>query len=97
MLCLAIHVYEKGKTQPAPSVRIPLAVVGTIAKFVPTSIMGKLKQHGVDVPQLVHDAGAQLAPGTLADITDGDDRIVIALEPWPATPPKPLPDDTSGG
>jgi hypothetical protein len=85
MLCLAIHIYENGNLQPTPSIRVPLAALATIAKFIPHKVTGNLKERGIDIEQIVHDAATTSEPGVLMDLTDDDDRIVIAIETMQAS------------
>ena len=94
MLCLAIYVYEDASQQPAQSIRIPLAVITTIAKFIPASIAGKLQQRGIDVKQIVHEAGAKLEPGIIMEVCDDGDRVVIVVEHMGANTPLQLTDNT---
>lgn len=87
MLCLAIHVYEGGNPKPAPSIRIPLAVVATIAKLVPHSVIAKLDAKGIELAQVVQEASTRLEPGVLIDVTNNDDRVLIAIEHLQAREP----------
>ncbi len=80
MLCLAIHIYEGGRTEPSPSVRVPLAAVAALARLIPAPVAGRLKARGVDVERVADDAAAKLEPGVLMDIVDEGDRVVIAIE-----------------
>lgn len=90
MLCLAIHVYKHGSERPTSSVRVPLAVVSTLAKLIPAAVFTKLQRKGVDLEHVVQTASTRLEPGLLMDITDKDDRVVITLEhmrlPLPPAP-----------
>ena len=72
--CLRIHIIEKG--HDAINLRIPLAAASALSSF-PGLIAGYTA--GIDLDGLVSMVEGA-APGTLIDIDDGEDRVVITLE-----------------
>lgn len=73
-ICLHIHIIEKGND--ALSLRIPLAAARALSSF-PGLIAGYTA--GIDLGELASMVEGAV-PGTLVDIDDGDDRVVITLE-----------------
>ena len=73
-VCLRIHIIEKG--HDAINLRIPLAAASALSSF-PGLIAGYTA--GIDLGELASMVEGA-APGTLVDIDDGDDRVVITLE-----------------
>ena len=72
--CLHIHITEKGND--ALNLRIPLAAARALSGF-----SGLIAGYtaGIDLGELASMVEGA-APGTLVDIDDGDDRVVITLE-----------------
>ena len=73
-ICLHIHIIEKG--HDAINLRIPLAAASALSSF-PGLIAGYTA--GIDLGELASMVEGAV-PGTLVDIDDGDDRVVITLE-----------------
>ena len=72
--CLHIHITEKGND--ALNLRIPLAAARALSGF-----SGLIAGYtaGIDLGELASMVEGA-APGTLVDIDDGEDRVVISLE-----------------
>ncbi len=73
--CIRLHVIQRGRE--AVNIAIPLAaarLLSNIAEFVPEPIF-----EGIDLVSLAR--GAQNAGrGTLIDVDDGHDRVIVTLE-----------------
>jgi hypothetical protein len=73
---LTILIKEGGDNKV--NLRIPLGLARVAGKFIPKQAQNYLKEYEIDLQQFL-DAG-ELEGGTILEIKDGDNRVLIAVE-----------------
>jgi hypothetical protein len=74
---LIIHIKEGGDSKV--NIRIPLSLAKVAGKFIPKQAQTYLKNYEIDLEQFLEDAG-EVEGGTILEVKDGDNRVLIAVE-----------------
>ncbi|MGH2443126.1 MAG: SHOCT-like domain-containing protein [Chloroflexota bacterium] len=74
---LIIHIKEGGESKV--NVRIPLSLTKAAGKFIPRQAMTYLNKYEINLSELL-DEMAGSDGGTLVEVKDGDNKVLIAVE-----------------
>ena len=77
---LKISIYKGGAAEPEKTIRIPLAVAKMMSTLMPGGLSQKMMKEGIDLKQILRAAEAGGVSGTLAEIEEKGQRIVISCE-----------------
>jgi hypothetical protein len=77
---LKLHLFKAGQGKPDTIVTIPLGVLPISLNLVPKKIFAALEKHGIDLGSLNQLAGKKAPRGTLIEIEQGNERMVISVE-----------------
>jgi hypothetical protein len=80
METLKLSLYKAGQTKPDTVVTIPLGVLPVSINLVPRKIQTALEKHGIDLGSLNQLVGKKSPRGTLIEIEQGNERMVIGVE-----------------
>jgi hypothetical protein len=75
---LVVRIMEHG--EPKVNLRIPLSLARIASRFIPRQAHMYLNSHEIDIPQLLESLGTAEDDGTLLEVNDGADRVLIAIE-----------------
>lgn len=75
---LVIQVSEGGQTKV--NVRIPLGLARAASKFIPRNVQAQLSEHNIDLDELLQGIAGADNDGSLIEVKDGDDRVLIAVQ-----------------
>ena len=75
---LVVRIMEHGETKV--NLRIPLNLARIATRFIPRQAHMYLNSHEIDIPQLLDSLGTADEDGTLLEVNDGEDRVLIAIE-----------------
>lgn len=75
---LVVRIMERGETKV--NLRIPLNLARIASRFIPRQAHMYLNSHEIDIPQLLDSVGTAEDDGTLLEVNDGEDRVLIAIE-----------------
>lgn len=75
---LVVRIMEHGETKV--NLRIPLNLARIATRFIPRQAHIYLTSHEIDIPQLLDNFGTAEEDGTLLEVNDGADRVLIAIE-----------------
>jgi hypothetical protein len=74
---LIIHIKEGGDNKV--NIRIPLSLAKVAKKFIPRQAQNYLQNYEIDLQEFLDDAG-EAEGGTILEVKDGDNRVLIAVE-----------------
>lgn len=74
---LIIHIKEGGDNKV--NIRIPLSLAKVAKKFIPRQAQTYLQNYEIDLQEFLDDAG-EAEGGTILEVKDGDNRVLIAVE-----------------
>jgi hypothetical protein len=74
---LIIHIKEGGDNKV--NIRIPLSLARVAQKFIPRQAQNYLQNYEIDLQQFLDDAG-EAEGGTILEVKEGDNRVLIAVE-----------------
>jgi len=80
MQILKIDSYKPGKKDPETKVIIPLSSLSISEKLLPSKIKASLEREGIDLSELSVLFAKQGPKGTLIEIENVNERIVISIE-----------------
>ena len=83
MKTFVIRIYEEPKPRPIVNVTLPFRLLRSLSRLTPPSASATLKQHNVDLDDILSTLDNELAPGVIVDIYEKPHRIVIAIEDQP--------------
>ncbi|MGM0410031.1 MAG: SHOCT-like domain-containing protein [Bacillota bacterium] len=75
---IKILVEENGKEQV--NISIPMVIAKSFMKFIPKSAQKSLNKQNIDVEEIFNSIDSESNGGTLVDINDGKDHVVIKVE-----------------
>ena len=75
---LVINISDGDKSKV--NVRIPLGLARAASRFIPRQAHQHLAEHDIDLEQLLDSLGSVGGNGTLMEVRDGDDTVLIAVE-----------------
>jgi hypothetical protein len=75
---LVIHVKEGGDNKV--NVRIPLNLTRAAGKFIPRSAQTYLNKYEINLQEFLDDISETEGGGTLLEVRDGDNKVLIAVE-----------------
>ena len=71
------YIKEGGENRV--NIRLPLSLTRTAGKFIPRQAQSYLSKYDINLSEFLEDMG-QAEPGTLLEIKDGDNKVLIAVE-----------------
>jgi hypothetical protein len=74
---LVIQVQERGEKRV--NLRIPIGLARAAGRFIPRNAQHRLREHGIDLEELISDLSGS-EHGTLLQVEDDEDRVLIAVE-----------------
>ena len=74
---LIIHIKEGGDSKV--NIRIPISLARVAKKFIPRQAQNYLQNYEIDLQEFLDDAG-DAEGGTILEVKDGDNRVLIAVE-----------------
>lgn len=77
---LKISIYKGDATEPDKTIRIPLAAAKMMSTLMPEGLRQKMASEGIDLEQILRAAESGGVSGTLAEIEEKGQRIVISSE-----------------
>lgn len=84
MASLKIRTFKDGKTEPATTITIPLAIIRYASKIIPKKFTKALQEKGIDIDTdtIVELSQNKDIRGTIVEIEDHqkNEKIVIAIE-----------------
>jgi hypothetical protein len=80
MQTLKIDIYKPQKNDPETRIRIPLSSLTISEKLLPSRARASLQREGIDLAELGSLFAKQGPKGTLIEIENADERLVIAIE-----------------
>ncbi|MFP4305865.1 MAG: hypothetical protein ACLFRG_01975 [Desulfococcaceae bacterium] len=80
MQTLKIDIYKPQKNDPETRIRIPLSSLNISEKLLPARAKASLQREGIDLAELGSLFAKQGPKGTLIEIENADERLVIAIE-----------------
>ena len=80
MQTLKIHVYKSGKTEADTKITIPLAVLNIAEKLLPLRLRESLAKEGIQLTELTGLFAKQGPKGTLIEIENLAEKLVILVE-----------------
>lgn len=80
METLKLQIYKAGQTKPETVVIIPLGVLTVSINLVPHKIQSSLEKHGIDLISLSQLVGKKGPRGTLIEIENANEKLVIAVD-----------------
>lgn len=75
---LVIRITESGENKV--NLRIPLTLARVATRFIPRQAQVYLNSHEINVPHLLESLSGSDDDGTLLEVNDGEDKVLIALE-----------------
>ncbi len=75
---IKILVEENGKEQV--NISIPMVIAKSFMKFIPKSAKKSLDKENIDIEEILNSIDSDSNDGTLVDINDGKDHVVIKAE-----------------
>lgn len=80
MQTLKIEMYKPQKNDPESRIRIPLSSLSISEKLLPARARAALQREGIDLSELGTLFAKQGPKGTLIEIENADERLVISIE-----------------
>lgn len=80
MQTLRIDIYKPGKNDPETKIRIPLSSLSIAEKILPAGCRLSLEREGIDLSELGVLFAKQGPKGTLIEIENNNERLVISIE-----------------
>ncbi len=84
MANLKIRTFNDGKTEPATTITVPLAIIRYAGKLMPKHLTKTLQEKGIDIDtdMIVELSQNKEIRGTIVEIEDHqkNEKIVIAIE-----------------
>jgi hypothetical protein len=80
MQTLQIAFYRPNKNDPDTRIKIPLSSLNISEKLLPSKAKASLEREGIDLNHLSELFAKQGPKGTLIEIENPEERIVISIE-----------------
>jgi len=84
MASLKIRTFKDGKTEPATTITVPLAIIHYASKIIPKKFTKALQEKGIDIDtdMIVELSQDKEIRGTIVEIEDHqkNEKIIIAIE-----------------
>lgn len=80
MQTLKIDIYKPQKKEPDTKITIPLSSLSISEKLLPSKVKASLEREGIDLSELSVLFAKQGPKGTLIEVENLTERIVIAIE-----------------
>lgn len=80
MQTLRIDIYKPGKNDPESKIKIPLSALNVSEKILPSGCKLSLEREGIDLSELGVLFAKQGPKGTLIEIENATERLVISIE-----------------
>ncbi len=80
MQTLRIDIYKTGKKEPETKIKIPLSSLSIAEKILPSKAKSSLDREGIDLGELSMLFAKQGPKGTLIEIENSNERLVISIE-----------------
>lgn len=80
MQILKIDSYKPGKKEPETRITIPLSSLSISEKLLPSKLKASLEREGIDLSELSVLFAKQGPKGTLIEIENASERLVISIE-----------------
>lgn len=74
---LVIHVKDGGESKV--NIRIPIGLTRAAGKFIPRQAQGFLNKYDINLQEFLDNAGS-VDSGTILEVKDGENRVLIAVE-----------------
>lgn len=74
---LIIQVRDEGESRV--NLRIPLGLTRAAGKFIPRQAQGFLSKYDINLQEFLENAG-NVESGTVLEVRDGENRVLIAVE-----------------
>ena len=80
MQTLRIDIYRAGKKEPDTKIKIPLSSLSIAEKILPARAKSSLGREGIELGELSMLFAKQGPKGTLIEIENSNERLVISIE-----------------
>lgn len=80
MAAIKIRIFKIGDDKPETTITIPLGVLRVASKLIPKKASAALEKEGIDLNEIVELSENEKVHGTLIEIENPDERIVISIE-----------------
>lgn len=80
MQILKIDIYKPGKNDPETKIKIPLNSLTISEKLLPSRVRASLTREGIDLSELSSLFAKQGPKGTLIEVENVEERLVIAID-----------------
>ena len=80
MASLNIQVFKSGQTEPETKITISLAVPQIALKLMPKSLRSKLEEEEIDLNELAALIENEEVRGTLIEIENPEEKLVISID-----------------
>ncbi len=80
MTSIKIRIYQKAAKKPETTITIPLDVFRVASKLIPKKASTALEKEGIDLNEIVKLSKNKEVRGTLIEIENPDQRIVVSIE-----------------
>ena len=80
MQILKISIFKPGKNDPETQIRLPLSSLDISGKILPSKAKASLEREGIDLNELGGLFAKQGPKGTLIEIENAIEKLVIAIE-----------------
>ena len=77
---LKIHLYKNPEEKPEKIITIPLSVLHVVSQLLPKRIKSALEKEGIDLTQCKELVKEKGLVGTLIEIENPPEKIVISVE-----------------
>ncbi len=77
---LKIHLYKSPEEKPEKIITIPLSVLHVVGQLLPKRVKSALEKEGIDLAKCKDLATAKGLVGTLIEIEDPTEKMVISVE-----------------
>ncbi len=75
-----IYIFKSGATEPETKITIPLGVLRVASKLIPKKAAAVLEKEGIDLNEILALSESKEICGTLLEIENPKERIVISIE-----------------
>ncbi|MFW5639921.1 MAG: hypothetical protein ACOC23_02445 [Thermodesulfobacteriota bacterium] len=80
MQILKIEIFKPSKNDPETRIKIPLSTLSISEKIIPRKVRSSLEREGIDLNELSGLHAKQGPKGTLIEIENANERIVLSIE-----------------
>lgn len=80
MQTLKIHIFKPGKNEPDTKISFPISALQVSEKLLPSRVKASLAKEGIDLNELSGLFAKQGPKGTLIELENANEKIVIMVE-----------------